>query len=506
VLRELVRLFGQTDAGAFQARELKFSFLNARLWLLIALARVALDHPHAVARYKSTLMRVTQEMDAPHVVMRHFAAQALLVCDVANAMPLSNADRTRLKAVNVSPYPRLKRKIQPGGGFYEGRPTGAPEPTRQFSLDMDFDKLDVQHLSRVFGQSGWEVKDMMSEIAYNIAPDVTSMYDSGGRELTRDRNDRYGMSSRFQTFAQHLGWHALHISAGRLLSDFPVTEDAYYWGDEDPWTDHLNDYLLTRRDGYWLSDGTDRYPLDIHRRMLISTNNNEGEITGDPEMLLSLLGIKDRIPRMLTVCGRWFSPDNVRISISSSLVSPKMAASRAKSLIRAMPFSVWLPSYTESQGAPQHLRNKKLGHVPWIVSSDFSAQLDEHDVFGGPSAVQRPRLTNELIEKYALTADDPFHRCWRNKRGSAVVHAEAWGVDNDHGAVSRLKVSSALIKRMLADQEKNLLILINLQRYEEKNYRGDGHYTHSVAVARINRSLEVEYFKGRVNHLHKSHW
>jgi hypothetical protein len=48
------------------------------------------------------------------------------------------------------------------------------------------------------------------------------------------------------------------------------------------------------------------------------------------------------------------------------------------------------------------------------------------------------------------------------------------------------------------------LVLIRLRRYEKEGYRSEGKYTHTVAVARVTQSLKVEYFKGRINHLHKS--
>ncbi|MEM6484646.1 MAG: ATP-binding protein [Pseudomonadota bacterium] len=506
VLRSLIQHFDDTGAGAFQAKELQFSFFNARLWLLIAIARIAKDTPEAISPYKSILLRVAEEDTHPHVLQQHFAARALLKCEESGVIRLSAPQKERLQATDCSPHPRLTQRIRTGGGYYDPRPKSSPKPRHRIYLDMDFEKHDVQELSRVFGQPGWKVSDMISAISHSIAPDVTSMNDPGGRELRCDRDDAYGMSSRYQTFAQHLAWNALHLSAGRLLRDLPVTQDAYYGGDTNPWNDYLAAYLLTRKDGYWLSDGVDWYQLDIHRRLLIPTNDKEEAITGDHRTLLALLGIKDRVSKMLTVDGRWFSPDGVRVKISSSLVAPGMVEARANSLNRQDPFNVWLPSFTESHWSPEHQQSRKVGHQAWIVNPDYSLRLDENDPFGGPSAINRSRIESRIAKEQGLTADDPFGRIWRKTSGTVALQAEAWGVRNDDGNQSRLKVSSTLIKKILADYKKHLLILIDLQRYQKGSTYRDSRYHHTIAVVSVDENLEYAFFPGMINQLHRSKW
>ena len=100
---------------------------------------------------------------------------------------------------------------------------------------------------------------------------------------------------------------------------------------------------------------------------------------------------------------------------------------------------------------------------------------------------------------------------WPVLVGTLSLRAQAWGrdeFDREDGPRPGLRLfcKSSVLKKVLAKFDKDLLLLINLQRYEKETYRGDGRYTHSVAVARIRKSLEAEYFKGRVNHLHKSQY
>ena len=65
VIDALVEKFSTTTAGPFQAAELKFYYMHARLWLLIALARLALDYPGRVAKYKDDLLSIVFESKQP---------------------------------------------------------------------------------------------------------------------------------------------------------------------------------------------------------------------------------------------------------------------------------------------------------------------------------------------------------------------------------------------------------------------------------------------------------
>jgi hypothetical protein len=199
VVDALVAKIGQKDAGPFQAPELPFYFMHAALWLLVALARIALDNPKAIARYKDVLLRVVLDEEERHVLMRHFAAKAILTCADAGACKLPKPTRKLLENVDQSPHPRLREKLRDGDDFYRGRPSKAPEPESEFHLDYDFHKYDVQGLAAVFGKCGWEVHDLISDIVSSIDPNVTSMYESGGREHSA-RSPLGGMISRFHTY------------------------------------------------------------------------------------------------------------------------------------------------------------------------------------------------------------------------------------------------------------------------------------------------------------------
>jgi len=88
-----------------------------------------LDNPEQISRYEDTLKGIALSEDQPHVVMRQFAADALLSCKKAGHSNLTPGDLASVHAVNVSPFGPPRKSARRGGGYYQGRPANAPEPT-----------------------------------------------------------------------------------------------------------------------------------------------------------------------------------------------------------------------------------------------------------------------------------------------------------------------------------------------------------------------------------------
>lgn len=502
IVDTLVKRLSTETAGPFQAQELAFYFLHARLWLLIALARVAIDYPLEITAYKDALLAVATENDIPHVLMRHFAAMALVSCIDARKLTLPADIEQMLRSADDSPHPRLRQKIRTNGNFYQGRPKSTPKPSFEFHLDYDFHKQDLDNLSHVFGKPCWEVEDSISGLVHGLDPNVSSMYETGGRQ-SRNRRGVHGMTETYHTLGQQLGWHALFFAAGKLLKDSPVTDD--WWYDDDPWGEWLGRYLLTRRDGFWLSDATDRTPLDTVELMLEKAK--EGLVlTGDREKLLALAKLTGRVGQELVVDGHWYSPDNIRVHISSALVVPGKVKQLVRKLLREPPMFVGFPVLGEDE-FDDPMGGKKQ-YVPWIVHPEGEARLDTHDPFCTPDANRRPRLGLDCASALQLAVSDRFGREWKGKRGRVLLRAEAWGRDSNdsergpHSGI-RLLCSASALRETLKKKGKHLILVVSIQRYEQ-SIRRESKFTHSVGFVRISDTLDVDYFRGRINYLHKS--
>jgi hypothetical protein len=389
VIDAIIGKFHSTDAHPYQAPELPFYFLHARLWLLIAIARVAMDHPLNVAKYADELKAIALDKNTPHVQLRHFAAQALLSCVNGGGIVLSEVDASAIKIVNESPFPKKKVKEHPRDSFYQERPDSMPEPDPEFHMDYDFDKMDVTRVSDMFYRSRWETKDAMTAWVRKYDPKITSMYENGGRS-DRHRDRIRGMTSRYHFYGQQLGWHALYLLAGEFLAKYPVFQRPY--DDDDSWREWLRRELLTRNDGLWLADGVDRPP--VNAQVNLYEKGKKGlVVTGNKAKLLSLLNIESSTREELVVAGDWRSADGVGIHITSALLPPRYAKKLARHLSQEDPFQAWLPRVEGYDDGGEYSHSKKEPYNPWIVWPSIEARLDETDPLGVTSAVRRLHFT-----------------------------------------------------------------------------------------------------------------
>jgi len=191
VIDALVDKYDKEDAHPFQAPELPFYFLHARLWLLIALARVALNSPKEVAKYRDILFKITQDNQSPHVLMRHFASQTLLTCFDNDLEIISDMELINIRKINISPFPHFNHKIKNKlhEPIYGKKPGASPNPEIEFSLDYDFAKNDVRWLSDVFGKPYWEVKDMVGKSVREYDINIKSMNETDGRTISKIYNE-----------------------------------------------------------------------------------------------------------------------------------------------------------------------------------------------------------------------------------------------------------------------------------------------------------------------------
>ena len=504
VIDALTRKLATVDSMPFGAPELPFYCLHARLWLLMALARIALDFPAEIAKHQKSLLKIALDHSHPHIVIRHFAAQIILVCDQAGAISLSKKKCKKLRTINDSPFPPRNDQEERYSydDFYRGRPYNRREHASRFTLDYDFDKYEVHNLANVFDRPGWTVGDFVSDEAHKLDSSVSSMYDKGGRNVTHRRGG-VGLTSSFHVYGQYLAWHALRFVAARLLSQHPVAEN---WGYGSRWSDWLSYRLLTRSDGLWLADGMDRPPLRVKANVL--QRKKEGLVlTGDRDELMSLVGIDRRkVGFEVVVDGDWKSPDGVGVHISSALVDGKKGRMLAKDLAEDEDaFSIWLPTLDHHDDEHQSFLTGRQGYKPWIVHPSVEGiELERHDPLSVISVERRPRFAREIADHYSLRPSDPFQRSWIMPGKRVAATTEAWGFEMPHenGGESgvRLVCRTKFLGRVLEWRQADLIVLIKLRRYEERrSLNRRSKFSHTVAVLRVKKDMKFDYFVGCVN-------
>jgi len=491
VIKSLLAKISGKGAGAFQSPKQPFYFLHAKLWLLISIARISLDKPEAIASYGRQLLDIIRDDSQPHVLMRHFAAQALIACMDAGELKLPREVEKLVRNTNRSPFIHQETKTRKSDDSHHGNQNAFP--TSELQSDYSFTGEEVGWLARVFGKPELEVRKVLSEIAPSVDSNLRSMNDPGALSIHHNIKLKW-TDTDYDDYSQYLGRHALFLGAGQLLECCPVPESDY--PEEDSWNDWLQSYLLSREDGLWLSDGLDRCPSHSQVTLLENGVGNP-KFTDNESELLALVGLKSGVKKETLVAGTWYSPDVhcVKVDISSALVKPKKARSIAKRLLREEPIAVSLPFYRETQ----HELSRGNICTGWIVWPWTEGRLDKRDPLASISTVRRPGIGASFASQLNLQSEGPFRRTWKNRRGYTVARSAAWGYreyghDASYPCVS-LTCSKSLLKDLLSKNDAALLVMIKLEK-SETPYRHQSHeYTRKVVVAHIKKTLELEYYE-----------
>ena len=491
------------DAGAFQDRGLPFFILHARLWFLLAVARLALDYPARIAAFAAVLEKIACDDSFPHVGMREAAKRALLACLDGVVDREAVALKTSLAAINRSQFAKIKVR-QPVSGISWDRPIDAPRPESHFSFEYDFRKYEVDGLGRLFGMRQWEVGDRLVGWIHKWEHNVTSMYDFAGRRKRGDRNDFYaGTREGYHSFGTYLAWHALAVTAGELLLERPLVENPY---EADRWNDLVLKYSITRPDGLWLSDGTDKYPLAACHD-LMEASEDRHKPTSDRKVVLSLAGIDSdlSIKGKLIVAGSWTAPDQVHVSIMSALVPDQDVELAARAVASSPEFHMWLPIYPAHDDEGRYGNTEYAPLEAWISEQDAYPRLDGCDPLGSKAALERLRPAKKIRQRFRLTSKDRWEAIWTRRRDLPAFASCAWGVRTGEGRSESWErglafyVDSEFIKLLLRKLDRSLLLLVKLRYYREKQRYSDdsgsgGDSIHSWAIAAVNKSLEINAF------------
>lgn len=493
------------NATPYQAPENTFYFLHAKLWLLIALARVAMDHPLQVSKHGATLLSTALDREFPHVLMRNFAAKALLTCMEAGAINLTEDQVKALKKVNKSPFRRKRVKKYAEDTFYQTRPAAMSKPSPDFHLDYDFDKTEIARIGDMFDRSRWDTQDALTKWVRRFDSDITSMHVSGGHQ--GGERDRFSdMKSRFHTYGQYLGCHALMLVAGEFLGKYPIVQRPYE--EQDNWAYWLERELLTRNDGLWLSDGVDLPPLDSQFNLLAPAVQRT-ELTCDIQKILALLKIDQTIAGELVVAGDWRSQDGINIHVASALVPDQVAKRTALKLSKEGGFQAWLPHLQIYCDRTESGQGDSYPYEAWLAASHDEANLDNTDPLATSSVVGRTQFSKEICRTFGLKSSDPFKRIWTTRKGDIAARSEAWGGNpkyDDDGVSSaeRLVCRSQTLSTVLSTKAAELIILVRLRRYEKGYDHKGGEYWHTIGVVRIDKEMKFEYYPGEANKLHES--
>jgi hypothetical protein len=500
VLGVLIARINSSNAGPFQDHKLPFFHMHARLWLFIALSRIAVDSPELISSFRAVLEEATVDPTFPHVLYRHFGGLAL--GRIAQTLPAGDK-KSELKAlseVNVSPWPIDKRSRQFNTDTQAPRAARTADQSDEFYFDYDFGKYQLNDIAQMFRLPQWKVEDHCRKWIRKWSPTVNSMHFCPRRHAdSLDRTDSWSAPSH-DRFGGYLAWHALMLTTGELLRTNRVVDFFSYR--EDPWKEWLIEHVVSGPEGLWSSDGTDPFPFDVNRSYP-STECDEDGVPNDLRVLGSIANLTAdlQLGKNLVVDGHWRSNEKIEFSVQSVIVAECEAFNVGLAAILSRPYFRYLPradnhSYNAESAIAKLVRT-------WIVEDSSSLKLDRHDPYCASTALGRPRPTEEIVNETGLKLDDPFKRKWSQENGQSVFEGQAWGSKRGEGRYEtedegrRLLCNTNFLKDFLAKGASQLVLLVHAQKYLEKP-RSEG-----VDSFRVESLLAIVSPKGGVKLLRR---
>ena len=511
VLGALLRLYDRLEENEFRAADAPFYWMAARLWLMIALDRVALENPAMLRPHAQQLTAIASDPSFPHVLVRAFAADAVLKVANAGCISLTARERKSLSNVNSSKLPRI--------GAENVHRKARDERERRFHFDqMDTIPYWYEPVARCF--ANLTVSDFVESAEHwivdrwRIPTDIWKWADEprqhrfGGRkELLMSH--RQGSLPVIERYSTHVEWHAMWCTVGELLLTVPLRKDQHVYSDLQ---ERIDREKLTSTP-FWLSDFRCAKPLE-ERFWLGPTGETISWVnSASEEDFLRELGIGGSDLNMLVVEGYQntrYEGFRLEVRIRSALVNPDAALALVRALQTVQePYDYCIPA----EDHDLEIDEKPYQLVGWLAQLDPSdGRIDEQDPFRNTVREDRERpgrIAGEGLTR-AVGGDGVVR--WSSDEGNVAFVREAWSdvsnVDDDpsrYGVRSegdRLRVSVDRLSQVLNSSKMDLVVEVEMTRRNgERKYGRDEDKNEEAIYDRVyllRRNGSIETAEGRV--------
>lgn len=477
----LMKWMVRGEVGAFGSHKFPFYNLHARQYLLIALARVSIEHPQVLKHYSQVFGHYALE-NMEHILIQKFSAEIAL--NIEKAFPNSYSSNVveQLHKIGVSQLPVRQTEHAYENNFPSPwHERGEVNSDLKFLHGWDFDRYWFEPLGHVFGIPRNQVEELATEVVVNewhVETDGSFYADPRADIWRSPRNERetwhdHGSYPRSDNLSFYLSYHSMFVVASRLLQYMPVIHGRDWY--EDEWSEWLRRHTLTCTDGYWLSDRRD--PAPLARRPWFYQKKSENwrwEIV-PADFLDGLLFERDG-ETWLNVYGWWKDSDGEReenFRVATALVSPAVSQALLNALTTCPPRDFKLPEYQEERmefdSHPFNLRG-------WVYHRDNGLGLDEFDPHAGTILYPPYKVGESFVEELGLQVDSNLKRWYLPDaaNGTPLV-CELWGTnkpDQDEDPLRqgcRLSASLTFLKKLCIAFECELIIEVQIERRFRRN-------------------------------------
>lgn len=472
----LIEWMSRDCVNAFGSHIFPFYNLHARLYLLIALARIAIDSPEKLRRHCSVFAHHALD-SLPHALIQKFTAEIALSIEAAFPGTYDSGVTEKLRQVGVSQMP--VKEIDGYGENLEETPwhsRGEVDRNLKLHFGWDFDRYWFEPLGRVFGIPGNQVEELAREVVLKewgitidndfIRDPRSSLWNSYRSE--RETRHSHGSYPRTDDYSFYISYHAMLAVAAKLLKEMPVVH-RYNWRD-DEWADWLQRHTLTRSDGRWLADRRDPVPLERRTWLLEKTTENwQQEI--QPDDFLDGLLTERNGETWLNIRGFWTDSDNERketFYITSALVPQETSQSLLNALSTCLnPHDFKLPAYQEED---MEFSESPFELQGWIWRNSQDKRLDAADPHAGEIDYPPYRIGNSIIERLGLSVDLKQRKWFMPDTAKESLVCELWSLsergDKEEPPRYGIRMSASLefLKVLCSTLERELIIEVQIKR------------------------------------------
>lgn len=472
IISSLINFIKNDTYRSFYDHKFEFYKYAAIQWLLIALLRVSYAENNFLFKYTDTFKQLA-ESDRPHLMIRLLASKIILNLSSLNLIDLSVEDIQKYKTLGKSSFNKVQRK--------------AVDLSRYSNLkDDDIEKFGIDFgpywLDRLGKMFGLHTEHIYFETTETLRNEI------GFKEEKRRSNDMrhelkvyewkqtnhdHGSSPKVEDLDFYLSYHAMMITADKLLQTRPLVESEYSWPDFEDW---VKRYDLSSLEPYWLSDFRDPVP-----KMTTEWSKEDRDTPFNWTYSCSIADYDDSLyvdDEEFCLWGVWSEVNSKAkdIRIRSSLVSTETSNALWRSLQAAeSSHDYHLPSVDDERLELDEDNFKLKG---WIAESDFDLSDFDDDLWSAALRYHGIKPSDEIIALMNLNSDllEKNWFCSEEK----VISLNLWGeYQSEHEEYSngyKLNVNKKFVLDLLNKINMDMIISVDINRrhkYGSYDYKQD---------------------------------
>jgi hypothetical protein len=480
IIEILLRKFESIDALPFHSPDNPFYYLNARVWLLIALTKISKDMVINLKPFSEQLISFV-EIVGDHLIQKIYLMNILKAIQSVDSNFAYNNDLQELEK-QTAPIKYVKKNA----GFtrrkdsYHGRPTSVLKPEIDFHFDYDFKKHEINGLGSLFGTDTWLVSDDMVNVISEWDSKFERKLDGPRGYSSYDTNN-----DEQQSYECYLGLHSLFVVAGKYIRCKSVHT---YWSEYE-WEEWIEKLIITEP---WLSDRLDFFPPSLPCCEIDMENSREFAKESERKDLANLISCqyqKTTNKQSLIISGKWSDKGDISYTISSALIDDTDGRNLSYALMSQNTFHNYLPT-GESDGFDPWNHTRISNPLSSILDTEksFDSRVDERDPYG-VLGLEYGSIPNESVVKLlGLKLKDSERQSWVNQEEVVIFEKRIWGATFGRGRHERAKQGHILncsmegLKQLLQLKNKSLIVLICAQKYHKHKDQEDKFVNKSAVV------------------------